>query len=431
MIITLGCKVNQYESAGFAAELERRGCTYAGEGEAADLIIINTCAVTGKGGVQSRNAVRRAARANPQAAIVITGCYAQLDAQQCSKIKELQGRRVIWAGNNQKGRLVSMIFNGGKPELPSLAQMRKKVEEKPLVVQKFHGRTRAYLKIQDGCNAYCTYCIVPYTRGPSRSVPMAAVLEQAELLAANGHREMVITGIHVGNYGQDLGGGVNLVSLLEKLCEQSPAVRFRLSSIEPTEIGSELLELMLAKENFVNHLHIPLQSGSTEILEKMGRKYAAKDFEEIITRCHKKIPHLCIGLDVMVGFPGEDEGLFRQTEQLLTRLPYTYLHVFPYSVRPGTKAASFAGQVAKKIKSKRLAALTALSERKKLAFYEQNLGSSRPVLVEKTRDSRGRLKGFTDNYIPVLMTGSDALVNTVKNVRLSRLAGGEVFGEIL
>lgn len=430
-IITLGCKVNQYESASFSTTLTEQGYRQVQEKQVPDLVIINTCAVTAKAGAQSRNTIRKTAREYPRATFVITGCYSQLDALQCSKIEELRHKKCFFLGNNQKAQLLRLLSEGkNNKKLPDLAQMQQAFHASPLSVKKFHGRTRAYLKVQDGCNSYCSYCIVPYTRGPSRSVSIEDVLTQAHTLAQNGHREIVITGIHVGNYGLDLNNRLNLTSLIEKLCDETPHVNYRLSSIEPTEITDELLDLLLLKKNFLNHLHIPLQSGNSDILEKMGRKYTASMFREIIEKCHAKIPNLCIGIDVMAGFPGEDQLAFEKTRDFLTDLHYTYLHVFPYSIRPGTRAATFKNQVQKSVKEERVAILRQLSEHKKREFYKKNLGSVRPVLIEGKRDKNFRLKGFTDNYIPVLIDGNDSLIHTVQEVRLLELNKTQVFGEI-
>ncbi len=410
-IITLGCKVNQYESASFSTTLEQQGYHQAQPQQFPDLIVINTCAVTAKAGAQSRNTIRKTVRKFPDATFVITGCYSQLDALQCSKIEELQDKRFFFLGNDQKEQLKTLLTkNNPDQKLPDLTSMQQAIHAPHLLVEKFHGRTRAYLKIQDGCNSYCSYCIVPYTRGPSRSVPVEDVLAQAKLFARHGHKEIVITGIHVGHYGLDLNKKTSLTSLIEKLCDQTPDVNFRLSSIEPMEISNELLDLLFLKKNFLNHLHIPLQSGNSDILAMMGRKYTTGMFKEIIEKCHTAIPDLCIGIDVLAGFPGEDDAAFEKTRDFLTDLQYTYLHVFPYSIRPGTRAATFANQVQKQKKEQRVAILRQLSEQKKRQFYKKNLGSVRPVLIEGKRDKKFKLKGFTDNYIPVLIEGSDSLI---------------------
>lgn len=431
-VITLGCKVNQYEAASFISELENKSLLQVPKAKDADIIIINTCAVTGKAGAQSRHAIRKAARNNTAATIVVTGCYSQLEAEICADLDELKDLKTIFIGNDNKEELVQRTLEGLDPDqLPLLADMQNADQFSPLSVSKFGSRTRAYLKVQDGCNSYCTYCIVPYTRGPSRSQPIKQVIRQARTFAEQGHKEIVLTGIHIGNYGLDLDEQFTIVRLIDTLCRETPHIHYRLSSIEPLEVTNELLELMTTHQNFMNHLHIPLQSGDTRILKLMGRKYSTEQFAEMIERCHKTVPDICIGIDLLAGFPGEDEESFVRAKQFLTDLDYTYLHVFPYSQRPGTPAAEYKDQVAKHIKDARVAEFRQLSDDKKLQFYAKHLDSIRPVLIEGKRDKEGRLKGFTDNYIPVLMQGNDSLIHTIQNVRLVKQDGTLIYGEIV
>lgn len=429
--ITLGCKVNQFETAAFVSELEELGHQSVGTSADADIIIINTCAVTAKGGSQSRNTIRKCARENTSASIVITGCYSQLDSELLNDIEELQDRKVLFIGNDEKEFLVSRsLAEPYTNRLPVIEDMRKATTFSNLQVNSFANRTRAYLKVQDGCNSFCSYCIVPYTRGRSRSLPIQEVLAQAKRFVDNGHREIVLTGIHVGNYGKDLHESETITSLIDILCSGFPATRIRLSSIEPMEIDEPLLNLFAKHNNFQSHLHIPLQGGDDYILEKMGRKYATGEFSSIIDACHSVKPDMCIGIDVLAGFPGEDDASFNRTRSFLQELDYTYLHVFPYSIRPGTPAAKFTNQVSKHVKDERVAILRALSETKKKDFCLKYIDTMRPVLVEGTRDKKGRLKGFTDNYIPVLIAGEDHLIHTIQQVRLLQWENNSIVGEI-
>ncbi len=429
--ITLGCKVNQFESAAFVSELEELGHQQVSASTDADIIIINTCAVTAKGGSQSRNAVRKCARENSDASIVITGCYSQLDSELLNDIDELQGRKVLFVGNDEKEFLVSRALSDSyQNKLPQLEDMRKIRTFGNLQVNAFANRTRAYLKVQDGCNSFCSYCIVPYTRGRSRSLPMEEVISQAERFIKNGHKEIVLTGIHVGNYGTDLQESETIVSLIEKLCSLFPDTRIRLSSIEPMEIDNKLLSLFSRHDNFQSHLHIPLQGGDDDILDRMGRKYTTAEFRSIINACHEIKPDMCIGIDVLAGFPGEDEASFERTRNFLQELDYTYLHVFPYSIRPGTPAARFKNQVPKHIKDERVEVLREISEAKKKDFCLKHIDEIRPVLIEGSRDKKGRLKGFTDNYIPVLIAGENQLIHTVQQVRLVKWESNSIVGEI-
>ncbi len=428
-ITTLGCKINQYESASFQSDFEEQGWTIVPFGEKADVIVINTCTVTGKAGAQSRQCIRKAVKTSPEAKIVITGCHAQMAAQEMVDMEELQNNPLCIVGNGNKHLLVQAALQEDPCDLTMLmGKISKKTDISSLLVRRFNDRTRAFLRVQDGCNSYCTYCIVPYTRGPSRSLPAAEVIHQAHIFAEGGHKEIVVTGIHAGMYGKDLKEGRDITSLLEDLCRALPGVRFRLSSIEPMEISDRLLSLMARRENFMPHLHIPLQSGDDEILSRMNRRYKTKDFALVIDRCRKMLPDAAIGIDVLVGFPGETDAHFAATMQLIEELDCTYLHVFPYSKRPGTIASTFKKQISRPAKEERVSLMRSLGERKKIDFYKRFIKTARPVLVEGKRDEHGLLKGFTDNYIPVSFPGDDDLMNTIVAVDLVEMRGTAIFG---
>lgn len=428
-ITTLGCKINQFESASFQSSFEALGCQVVPFGEVADVVVINTCTVTSKAGAQSRQCIRKAARTSPDAKIVITGCHAQMAAQELVEMKELQNNPLCIVGNGNKNLLVEAALQTDTCDLSMLiGKISKKTNICDLPVRRFNDRTRAFLRVQDGCNSYCTYCIVPYTRGPSRSLPAADVLRQAEIFATEGHKEIVVTGIHAGMYGKDLQEGKDIVSLMEDLCRTTPEIRYRLSSIEPLEINKQLLTLMAQQENFMPHLHIPLQSGDDEILARMNRRYRTQQFAEVIDQCRKMVPLAAIGIDVLVGFPGETEMHFSNTKSFLEGLDCTYFHVFPYSRRPGTIASSFNNQVSRPVKEERVARIRALGDQKRTDFYQRFLGTKRPVLVEGKRDKQVLLKGFTDNYIPVSFAGEDNLMNTIVTVELLEIVDTHVFG---
>jgi threonylcarbamoyladenosine tRNA methylthiotransferase MtaB len=427
-ITTLGCKVNQYESAAFQTGFEAAGCRMAGAKEAADIIVINTCAVTAKAGTQSRQAVRQLMRRHPEAKIVITGCYSQLAAQE---LLTMVNKPLCIVGNGNKDHLVEAALSDTPCDLTMLMdRISQKKEICRLPVRQFADRTRAFLRVQDGCHNFCTYCIVPYTRGPSRSLPLDEVLEQAALFAAGGHKEIVVTGIHVGLYGKDLPEGAGCVTLMRRLCLTLPDIRFRLSSIEPMEISEELLTLMAEQANFMPHLHIPLQSGDDTILARMNRGYTSKEFRKILTLCRERLPDAAIGIDILAGFPGETDQHFATTFALLQELDCTYLHVFPYSQRPGTLAATFGQQIPQAVKDERVARLRQLDSEKKEAFYQRHVGTIRPVLVEQKRDKEGNLRGFTDNYIPVSFPGPRSLINTVTAVMLESVTATQAKGSI-
>ncbi len=429
-ITTLGCKVNQFESAAFKAGFKEKGMTVVSNNEEADLIVINTCAVTAGAGAQSRQTIRQALRHNLSAEIIITGCYAEIAAKELSREKELKGRSYSLIGNSKKDGLVAgaLIKESGAPEI-IMGNISEAREICRLPVRRFGERSRAYLRVQDGCESFCTYCIVPYTRGPSRSLPVGEVIEQAKIFTEEGHKEIVLTGIHLGYYGKDLAENDDLLSLLDKLTIATPKTSYRISSLEPLEINQSLLSLMQERKNIQPHLHIPLQSGSDEILARMNRRYTIDQFRDVISLCHKSLPDAAIGIDILAGFPGETDSHFSHAKDFLQSLYFSYLHVFPYSIRPGTEAAKFKEQVPKKIKDSRVVQLRSLSDKKKMKFYQSQLNRTRPVLVEGQRDNDGMLKGFTDNYIAVRFNGPDSLLNSVADVRLLLLKNDSVIGE--
>ncbi len=430
IITTLGCKVNQFESAAFKTGFEDKGMTVVSKNEEADLIVINTCAVTASAGAQSRQAIRQALRHNPSAEIIITGCYAEIAEKELSEEKELRGRSYSLIGNSKKDGLVTTALTkeSGTHEL-IMGNIDKADDICRLPVRRFGERSRAYLRVQDGCESFCTYCIVPYTRGPSRSLPINEVIEQARIFSEEGHQEIVLTGIHLGYYGKDLAGNNNLLSLLDKLTLTTPDTSYRISSLEPLEINEALLSLMQERKNIQPHLHIPLQSGSNEILARMNRRYTIDQFEQVISLCHTRLPDAAIGIDILAGFPGETDDHFSAAKNFLQSLYFSYLHVFPYSIRPGTVAAGYKDHVPKKIKDLRVSQLRTISDDKKHAFYQSQLGQIRLVLTEGKRDSDGMLKGFTDNYIAVHFDGPDKLLNSVTPVKLLLVKDNSVIGE--
>ncbi|MHB8811297.1 MAG: tRNA (N(6)-L-threonylcarbamoyladenosine(37)-C(2))-methylthiotransferase MtaB [Desulfobulbaceae bacterium] len=425
-IATLGCKVNQFESASFASSFVQAGCELVPFSAGADVYVINTCAVTGRAGQQSRQLIRRALKTNPGARLVITGCYAQMAPQT---ILDLTEQPLCLVGNGNKHLVVASALAEDSCDLTVLPDnVGRKKEISPLPVTRFPDRTRAFLRIQDGCNNFCSYCIVPYTRGRSRSLPLAQVLEQTAIFARQGYREVVITGINVGKYGLDLAEGENLVSLLTRLCCGFSGIRFRLSSVEPTEVDDPLLTLLAGGTNFMPHLHIPLQSGDDTILQHMNRRYRAADFARVAELVRQAAPHAAIGCDILSGFPGETDQAHANTHDLLSGLPVTYLHVFPYSRRTGTLAATMNNQVPTPVKEERVTALRALDRRKREEFHRRHLGSRQQVLVERRNAKTGLLQGFSENYLPVVFAGPADLEGTIVPVRLRRLEGDAIFG---
>lgn len=425
-ISTLGCKVNQFESASFVSAFAEKGLELVPFSRAADIYVVNTCAVTARAGAQSRQMIRRALKTNPGARLVVTGCYAQVAPQE---VLETAGYEACVVGNGNKHRLVEVAMAEGHCDLEMhMGDIMARREICDLPVTRFAGRTRAFLKLQDGCDNFCSYCIVPYARGRSRSLPANRVLEQIDVFADQGYREIVLTGIHVGKYGQDLDPRLNMEEIIRQIVDRCPDIRFRLSSLESGEVSAGLLDLAAGADNFMPHLHIPLQSGDDGVLQRMNRRYLAADYRQTIGRIRAKMADAAIGADVLVGFPGEDEEAFANTYDLLAELPVSYLHVFPYSRREGTAAAGMKEQVVGRIKDERVALLRQLDRQKRRGFYGQFLGSSRGVLVEGRRNSQGQLRGFTDNYIPVVFAGPESLANQVVEVDLLELTDDGVLG---
>lgn len=433
-IFTLGCKVNQYESEAIAELLNASDWTAASKNEEADICIINTCTVTGKAAMQSRQIIRQAIKANPYARIIVTGCYAQTGYQE---IKEIEGVHDI-IGHSLKHRIPKAISastlqpESGSPKTLILDVKKERyLKEVPVLVA--GNRTRPYLKIQDGCDASCTYCIVPLTRGPSRSMPFEDVLEKIDALKKAGYREVVLTGIHLGAYGNDLSpDNGQLSDLLRRIIDAGAVDRIRLSSIEPNELNHKIISIVASSDRICRHFHIPLQSGSDKILKKMKRPYNSGVFRDLIFTLYNTIPDVAIGCDILVGFPGETDKNFMETYQLIEALPVTYLHVFPFSAREGTRAYDFPNKVAPELIKERCSRIRELGLLKKKTFYEKSIGKTARVLIEAKRDrDTGLLKGLTSNYISVQIDGPDYLKNIMVDVKLVEMLDREsILGEI-
>ena len=428
-IATLGCKVNQYESASFQSGFEDLGLELVPVKENADVYVINTCAVTGKAGAQSRRLIRKVLREHPRARVVVTGCYAQIASRE---IIELADRPICIVGNGYKHLLVDIAVAEQHCDLEMyMGDIGARKEICDLPVRRFADRTRAYLRVQDGCNRFCSYCIVPYSRGRCRSQSPDKVLAQVGVFAAEGYKELVVTGIHTGAYGHDLEPRMELLDLLEGIANRFPDLRYRLSSLEPTEISDALLDFMAATDCIMPHFHIPLQSGDDGVLKRMNRRYTGTAFAEIVNRCAAKLPGAAFGIDVLVGFPGESEAAFRNTHDLLASLPVTYLHVFPYSLRPGTVAAAMVDQLSGPVKEERVAILKQLDHKKRVEFYTRQVGSVHRVLAENARNKQRQMRGFSENYVPILFKAPAGLANEVVAVRVDRVEDENVFGTLL
>lgn len=429
-ITTLGCKVNQCESDALSSLLASDGGVAETDRACADIIIINTCTVTGKAAMQSRQAIRQAVRNNPNAKIVVTGCYAQTAPDQIRRIKGVD----LIVGHADKLRIAQLLRSRqAQPRSPELRHREidqtARFDAMPSVAPV--NRTRAFLKIQDGCNTFCTYCIVPYARGRSRSMPPIDVVNHIETLSAHKFLEVVLTGIHLGIYGMDLRPPTTLAALLQQVSCTSNIPRIRLSSIEPTEIDAPVLELMAAgRSRLCPHLHIPMQSGDNHILKRMGRPYSREYFYEAIQQAHRYLPQAAIGVDVMVGFPGENDAAFQRSMELIRSLPVTYLHVFPFSPRKGTPAENFPNRVPDPVIKTRGRKMRSLGEEKKIAFFKSQVGRTLSVLIESACDSRtGYARGLSANYVPVLVPDTEVTQNSLVDILITGVASNAVIGK--
>ncbi len=433
-ITTLGCKVNQYESEALAQKLSDDGqWVISRDKEIADLCIINTCTVTQKASMQSRQAIRQAIRSHPKARIIVTGCYAQTEPDEINKIKGVH--HVI--GHFDKHKLPDMILAGKENILPSPDLEQKIHHFNPMPSVGLGYRTRPFLKIQDGCNDFCTYCIVPYARGPSRSLPPERVLDNINKIHQAGYHEVVLTGIHLGNYGIDLGKRkADLLDLLNRIRKTCTIDRVRLSSIEPFELTEDIIKFVAQSGSgpakICHHFHIPLQSGDDFILKKMHRPYSRSFFIDLVEKIHKLLPDCAIGVDTLIGFPGESDRAFENTYSLIEQLPVSYLHVFPFSPRKGTPAYSYPDKVNSNVIRERCQKMRTLGKLKRNVFYNKFKGKTLEILIEgKQKKSTNLLKGITSNYIPVLVKGEDKLKNTMANVTIDEVNdNSQVFGKI-
>jgi threonylcarbamoyladenosine tRNA methylthiotransferase MtaB len=423
-LATLGCKTNQFESAALEEQLGAAGWTIVPFETGAELVIVNTCTVTAATDSQSRNLIRRARRLNPDCRVVVTGCYAQIDP---AALRILPGVALV-LGNAEKQDLLRLLGEEGRATV-HVSDLRETGGSVPTLTS-FAERSRAFVQIQNGCNAFCSYCIIPFARGPSRSVAPELVLEQVQQLVAAGYPEVVLTGIHIGGYGLDLERPTNLTALVKLLLAASPVHRLRLGSIEPTEIPAELIELLATSPVLCPHLHIPLQAGDDAVLARMNRHYDTAFFRALIERLVARIPDLAIGLDLIAGFPGESAAEFANTLQLLETLPVTHLHVFPYSKRPGTPAALMAEQVAPEVIKERAAQLRALGSIKLEAFTRSFIGRELEVVVEGGGKG-GILRGISGNYLSIRFNGDPALVGKAVTVRLVGVDAQGGRGEML
>lgn len=422
---TLGCKLNFSETSTIGNQFLKRGYKIVDFKESADIYILNTCSVTQNAEKDCRQFVRRALKQNPDAFIVVTGCYAQL---RPGEIAEIKGVDAV-LGSNEKFKLFSLLDNFNKQDLTCIfvSSSDKLNDFGPAHSTDADSRTRAYLKIQDGCDYKCSFCTIPLARGLSRSMNPDDVVIQFEKLISDGYKEIILTGVNVGDYGKSY--STDLYKLLLRLIKINGRFRIRISSIEPNLLTDDIIKLTAGSDKMCKHFHIPLQSGSPEILKQMRRRYKAEYYSELIYKCKEIIPDAGIGVDVISGFPGETENEFLTTYKFLNELPVSYLHAFTYSERPDTKAIKLSGSVDFSERKRRTNMLRILSEKKRYNFYKESIGKDLEVLFEH-ENINGNIKGFSSNYIKVTQDYNPDLINELVTISIDGITDNFCTGNI-
>lgn len=414
---TLGCKVNHYETEAIWQLFKEADYERVDFETNADVFVINTCTVTNTGDKKSRQIIRRAIRKNPDAVVCVTGCYAQTSS---AEIMEIPGVDVV-VGTQDRHKLLDYIdeFQKERQPINGVGNIMKNRKYEELDVPYFTDRTRASLKIQEGCNNFCTFCIIPWARGLMRSRDPEKVVEQATTLVNAGYKEIVLTGIHTGGYGQDL-KNYNLAQLLRDLDQVDGLERIRISSIEASQLTDEVIDVLERSNKIVRHLHVPLQSGSDTVLKRMRRKYTMEHFSERITKLHETLPDVAITSDVIVGFPGETEEEFQETYDFIVKHKFSELHVFPYSSRIGTPAARMDDQIDEEIKNERVHKLIALSDQLAKEYASKFEDEVLEVIPEEKGEKPNTLVGYADNYMKVEFEGSEDLIGQIIKVKIQK-----------
>lgn len=424
--ITLGCKVNQFETETMEGLFKRAGYSIVPSAEPADVYVVNTCSVTSFGDKKSRQMIRRIQRLNTNAVIAVTGCYSQAEPE---KIKALPGVRVV-LGTRNRHLIVDYVEKAMAQDgiIDGVTDIMKAREFEDIPLYEMPARTRAFLKIQEGCTNFCSYCIIPFTRGPLRSRQLTSVRSEAQKLLDNGFKEIVFTGIHLGAYGKDFKDGTTLADAAREVLDLPGLSRLRLGSLESIEVSPELLVLLREHPKLSHHLHLPLQAGSDYVLKKMNRHYDRAEFSLLVENVRQEVPGIAISTDIIVGFPGETEEMFEDSLEYIRGLGFARVHVFPYSPRKGTPAATMPNQVAEPVKKNRVHRLQAVADEMAKEFNNSYLGTVQQVLFE-TKE-KGVTDGLTDTYIRVY-TEDDVLPGKIYDVRLDELFKDGVKGTVI
>lgn len=426
---TLGCKVNQYETEAMTESFQKNGYTIVDPDERADIYVINTCTVTNLGDRKSRQFIRRAKGLNEDATIAVVGCYAQTSPDEVQNIEEVD----IILGTSERSKIVEycedVMANRGK--INAVTDIMKVEEFEELPIEEIKGKTRAVLKIQEGCNQYCSYCIIPYARGPIRSRRSDNILREVEKLVSNGFKEIVLTGIHVSSYGKDL-GDIDLIEIIERVHQVQGLERIRLSSLEPTVVTKEFMERLAKLPKVCDHFHLSLQSGSDTVLKRMNRKYTTSQYKDIVNLIREYMPNVGLTTDIIVGFPGETDEEFEETYSFVKDIHFSKIHVFKYAPRKGTPAAKHNNQVKGDVKQDRSKRLIDLGDDLSNSFNKEFIGKNLKVLFEQElQRKKGYVEGYTTNYIRVLAKGDKDLEGQILDVNILESDQEKLVGEIV
>lgn len=427
-VVTLGCKLNQFDTAALEGMLRRRGLRAGDQGEPAELVVVNTCTVTGRADAEARRLTRRLHRENPGARLLVTGCYAERDARA---LASLPGVDAV-VGHADRHSLPGLLDRWVGPvpgEAASAPDHGCETPARPAALH-FGRRTRAYLKVQEGCDLRCSYCVIPRVRGASRSVPAGEVARSLAALVAEGYREVVLTGVNTGDWGKDLPGSPALADLLERLLEVPGLGRLRLNSLEPRTVTDRLLDLLAdPAARLAQHLQVPLQSGCDDILRAMRRNYRTRHYRRVVERLRERVPDIAVGADVIVGFPGEGDAEFEATRRFIESVGLDYLHVFSWSAREETPAAALPGRVPPPEVRRRAGLLRELAERRSLLFRRRFLGRTLEAVTLDALREDGRRRALTGNFIDVALPAKSCPPNRLLPVRILRAEAGETAGE--
>ena len=425
---TLGCKVNQYETEAMEELFEKNEYAIVSEDEIADIYVINTCTVTNLSDRKSRQIIRRAKKKNKDSIVVVVGCYSQVSPDEVAGIEGVD----VVIGTTDRNRIVELCeeVKKDRQQINIVRSVKTETEFETINIDTIKGKTRAYMKIQDGCNQYCTYCIIPYARGPIRSRELKNIINETEKLAEAGFKEIVFTGIHIASYGKDI-KDIQLIQVLEEVAKVEGIERIRFSSIEPTIINDEFMKKLVSIGKICDHFHLSLQSGSDSVLKRMNRNYTTREYKDIVDVIRKYMPDAGITTDIIVGFPGESDDEFKETLEFVREIEFSRIHVFKYSPREGTPAAKYSDQINGNIKNQRSEKLISLGENLMIEFNSKFIDKSLSVLFEEKSREEDLIEGYTTNYIRVKSKSDEEYIGNIEDVNILLSKEDYLIGDIL